>query len=87
VLPRPPQSALDTIRGTVRVSVRLQVANDGSVSEVASEIAGPSRYFERQSLQAARQWQFAPAEAGPARSVVVRFAFTRGGVTAVVTSP
>jgi TonB family protein len=86
VLPDVSRGALDTIRGTVRVSVRVSVASDGSVVDAAPEDPGPSRYFERRSIEAARKWSFAPTETAERRSMLVRFAFTRSGVTAS-TSP
>jgi TonB family protein len=82
VLPDVSRSALETIRGTVRVSVRLVVAGDGTVVAATTEDAGPSRYFERRSLEAARKWTFAPMQTQAQRPVRVRFAFTRFGVTA-----
>lgn len=83
VLPTISQSSLDSIRGTVRVSVRLSVASDGTVLSATTDDPGPSRYFERRALEAAKQWTFPPAAAtGEKRSMRVRFAFTRSGVTA-----
>lgn len=83
VLPPVPRSALDTITGTVRVVLRLAVAPDGNVSEVASEVPGPSRYFERLSREAAARWRFSPASDNATRDVRVRFNYTRSGVTAI----
>jgi hypothetical protein len=82
VMPNVSQSALDTIRGTVRVSVRLTVSKDGTVVAATPEDPGPSRYFERRSLEASRKWTFAPTDTKEERSMLVRFAFTRWGVTA-----
>src|SRR6185437_8364152 len=47
VIPNAAQSALDTIRGTVRVSVRAHVNPSGDVSEVTLDSPGPSKYFAR----------------------------------------
>ncbi len=82
VLPDPPQSALDTIRGTVRVSIRVIVDKDGTVIAAAADDPGPSRYFERLSLEAAKKWTFTPAESQAQRVMLVRFNFTREGTTA-----
>ena len=60
VIPDASQSALDTIRGTVRVSIRAHVDPSGDVSEVAIDSPGPSRYFARLAQQAAQQWKFSP---------------------------
>ena len=83
VLPVVPPSASQTIRGTVRVSVRVIVDADGKVVAATPEDPGPSRYFERLSLEAAKKWMFAPAaEAGRQRVMVVKFNYTRSGTTA-----
>jgi TonB family protein len=82
VLPDVPQSALDTIRGTVRVSVRVNIDQQGRVVNAAAEDRGPSRYFERLSFEAAKQWTFTPATSDEQRSMLVRFNFTRNGATA-----
>ena len=82
VLPTVPTSALRTIRGTVRVSIQVSLAPDGTVRSASSRIPGPSRYFERLALEAARQWRFTPANAQDAPSRLVTFSFTREGVSA-----
>jgi TonB family protein len=81
-LPVVPRSASQTIRGTIRVAVRVIVDDDGNVVAATSDNPGPSRYFERLSLQAAKKWRFAPAETGGKRLARVRFNYTRSGTTA-----
>lgn len=82
VMPRVPQSALDTIRGTVRVSVRVTIDKQGAVIDATPDDGGPSRYFERLSVDASRKWTFAPAGVEEQRTMLVKFNFTREGVTA-----
>jgi TonB family protein len=82
VLPNVPRSALQTIRGTVRVSVRLTVDKDGTVLAATADDPGPSRYFERLATEASRKWTFAPVDTEAQRVVLVRFNFTREGTTA-----
>jgi TonB family protein len=82
VVPDVPLSARQTISGTIRVSVRVIVAKDGTVVAATADEPGPSRYFERLSLEAARQWTFAPADSEKQRVVMVRFYFKRSGTTA-----
>lgn len=82
VLPEVPQSALDTIRGTVRVSVRVNIDQQGRVVNAAAKDRGPSRYFERLSVEAAKQWTFTLARSDEQRAMLVRFNFTRDGATA-----
>ena len=82
VVPDVPLSARQTIKGTIQVSVRVIVAKDGTVVAATSVEPGPSRYFERLSLEAARKWTFAPASSDKQRVMMVRFYFKRSGTTA-----
>jgi len=82
VIPNVPRSALQTIRGTIRVSVRLAVDKDGTVLAATPHDPGPSRYFERLAIDASKKWTFAPADTQAQRMVLVQFNFTRGGTTA-----
>jgi TonB family protein len=70
VLPEVSQSARSTIRGKIRVIVRVDVDASGKVTDAKLASAGPSRYFANQTLKAVRQWEFsAPEVAGqPAAS-------------------
>lgn len=80
VVPTVPQKAVDTIHGTVRVSVRAQVDSSGHVTNVALDSPGPSSYFAQLSLQAAREWEFEPVKAqAPDGSSdwLLHFEFTR----------
>ncbi len=82
VLPDVPRKARDTIRGTVRVGVRVRVDPSGVVAGAKLDSAGPSRYFARLALKAARRWKFRPAEVD-ARNVpsewILRFQFEKDG--------
>lgn len=88
VLPDVPQKALDTIRGTVRVSVGVHVDSSGSVAAADFMSVGPSKYFADLAMQAARQWIFDPPTVD-GREVpsewVLRFEFTTTGTKAVPT--
>ncbi|MGB8323465.1 MAG: TonB family protein [Candidatus Acidiferrum sp.] len=85
VLPTPSKQALNTIRGTVRVTVRAHVDPAGRVSNADLEAAGPSRYFAQQALQAAKEWEFASPE-NNGHSVpsewLIRFEFSPDGTKA-----
>jgi TonB family protein len=59
-LPRVPTSASNTIWGTVRVSVIVDVDPRGRVVEAKLDSAGPSQYFARLSMAAAQDWKFNP---------------------------
>ena len=60
VLPRVSQKARDTLRGIVRVSVRVSVDPAGAVVGAMLDSPGPSRYFANLALRAARRWEFEP---------------------------
>ncbi len=79
VMPEVSPGALATIRGTVRVTVKLHVDPAGNVSSVELFSRGPSKYFADQALQAAHRWDFAPAKVdghAVASDWLVRFEFT-----------
>ena len=91
VLPDVSQKSRSTIRGTVRVIIKVHVDSSGSVT--AAEVAsGPSRFFADAALQAARRWDFAPAKvdghAVPSEWLL-HFDFTQTGtdVTPLPTKP
>jgi TonB family protein len=82
VLPDVPQSASETIRGTVRVSVRVQVDASGKVVGADLDAAGPSKYFANLALKAARGWEFTPAKVGGEDAPsewILRFDFAQDG--------
>ena len=88
VLPDASQRSLETIRGSVLVSVRVTVDEAGKVSEAELESPGPSKYFANLALQAARKWRFTPARVdgrAGASAWLLHFQYAAGGsqVTAV----
>jgi TonB family protein len=88
VMPDVPRSASSTIRGTVRVGVRVQVDASGKVTGERLESAGPSKYFANLAEKAAQDWEFLPAIAdGQATSSewIVRFEFAQDGTKATAT--
>jgi TonB family protein len=82
VTPNASPSALQTIRGTIRVVVRVEIDKQGTVVAAVSKIPGPSKYFERLSLEASRKWTFKPTNAVDSHTALLRFSFRRDGVTA-----
>jgi TonB family protein len=62
VLPDVPQNARNTIRGNVKVGVRVSVSPVGNVLAATLDSPGPSRYFANLALQAARDWKFEPPQ-------------------------
>ena len=80
VLPDVPRSAKNTITGTIKVGVRVEVDPSGKVIAAKLASAGPSKYFANLALQAAEQWQFSPLEVNgqPAASAwLLKFRFKR----------
>jgi TonB family protein len=86
VMPEVLHAARNSIRGTVSVSVRVNVDRSGNVEDAVLESRGPSRYFARAALEAARNWKFKAPMAG-GRGVLstwtLRFKFTRAETTVV----
>lgn len=81
VLPMASAGALRTIQGHIKVRMRLTVDGSGNVSDARFTSPGPSKYFSRLSMDAAKQWKFTPATDN-ARQWNVLFEFTRRGVEA-----
>jgi eukaryotic-like serine/threonine-protein kinase len=80
-IPKVPQSARATIRGRVKVAVRVTVDRSGNVVRDTFENAGPSKYFNRLASQAARKWKFASVDNESAREWLLHFEFGRDGTT------
>jgi TonB family protein len=76
ILPDVPQSAKETIQGTIRVGVKVHVDPYGNVAGAELDTPGPSRYFARLATEAAQNWKFAPAGQSAERQFVVHFDFT-----------
>jgi TonB family protein len=76
-MPEISSRARSTIHGTVRVIVKVRVSPSGTVETATA--SSPSRFFSDAALQAAKQWDFAPAKISgqPVRSEwLVQFDFT-----------
>jgi TonB family protein len=80
VLPDVPRSARNTITGTIKVGVQVEVDPSGKVTAAKLKSAGPSQYFARLALNAAQGWQFAPSNASS--SWHLEFRFKRGSIQA-----
>jgi TonB family protein len=88
VLPDVPKSASDTIRGTILVSVRVQVDASGNVEDTKLVFPGPSRYFARLAVESARRWKFNPPVVAGQDSPsewLIRFYYTRQATKAAAT--
>ncbi len=80
VTPQVSPSARRTIQGKIKVRVKVEVDAAGNVAKATLESAGPSKYFSRISMDAARDWKFSPARGGESgvRIWKLQFAFSRG---------
>jgi TonB family protein len=83
VLPDIPQSAMDTITGTIKINVRVEVDPSGKVTAAKFVTRGPSEYFAERVLKAAQGWEFSPPEVAgqPAPSAwVIHFRLRRASI-------
>ncbi|PYX49412.1 MAG: hypothetical protein DMG79_08770 [Acidobacteria bacterium] len=86
VLPEPSKSARNTITGTIKVGVRVDVDSSGKVTAAKLTSPGPSRYFAGLALKAAQQWEFSPPQADgkPTPSIwAIQFRYKRTSTQAV----
>ena len=81
VIPEVPPSARRTIKGHIKVWVRVIVDQDGSVFAATEDRTGPSRYFQRLAIEAAKQWTFPPSDTQSRRLMQIRFDFSRDETT------
>ena len=80
VLPDVSQSARNTITGTIKVGVRVEVDPSGKVTAARLVSPGPSKYFAGLAMKAAQHWEFSPPEVDgkPAASTwLLQFRFKR----------
>ena len=83
VLPDVSDKARSTIWGTVRVAVKVHVDPVGNVAGAELDSPGPSRFFADKALQAAKNWDFAPAKLdghNVASDWVIKFHFTPSAI-------
>ena len=82
VIPEISPSVRKTVRGHVKVWVRVTVDQDGSVMGAVVDRAGRSKYFQRLAVEAANEWTFPPLGKPTVRVMQVQFDFSRDGTTA-----
>ena len=81
VIPDVSSKARSTIRGTVRINVRLKLNPDGTVAAAELNSPASSQFFADIALNTAREWQFAPTSNS---SAILRFDFTNAGSKAYI---
>jgi TonB family protein len=83
VEPAVSNSARNTISGTIKIRVKVEVDAAGNVERGSFITEGPSRYFARQAMEAAQKWKFAPPQvngnAAPS-AWILHFGFKRSGI-------
>ena len=85
VMPDLSQSAKNTIHGTIKIGVVVDVGPSGKVIAARFKSAGPSRYFAGKTMAAAEQWQFSPPQENGepvASSWLLQFRLRRDGTEA-----
>jgi TonB family protein len=80
VIPDVSKNSRNTIRGTIKVTVRVEVDPSGKVTTAKLKTPGPSRYFAGLALKAAQRWEFAPQPT--AGTWLIQFHFKRSGTQA-----
>ena len=80
--PGDPLPISDVVRDVAVDEVVREVRGPEDLRNALLKDPGPSSYFARLAKEAAKKWTFAPADEPDTREWLLRFEFTRGGVTA-----
>jgi len=76
------RSARESIRGVIKIAVRVIVDRSGNVVAATVDNRGSSKYLARAAMDAAKKWKFAQAADPASRVWLLHFEFTRAGTTA-----
>jgi len=76
------RSARESIRGVIKIAVRVIVDRSGNVVGATLDNRGSNKYFARAAIDAAWKWKFAQATDQASRAWLLHFEFTRAGATA-----
>ena len=76
------RASRESIRGIIKVAVRVTIDRSGNVVAAILAHRGSSKYFARAAMEAAKKWKFSPAADLPSRAWLLEFEFTRAGVAA-----
>lgn len=85
VLPDVLPKARQSIRGKVKVAVKVRVGPTGTVEDAQLTSPGPSKYFAGLALEAARRWRFNPPrvnDGAVSSEWLLRFEFGQSGTKA-----
>jgi TonB family protein len=86
VLPEVSQGSRNTITGTVKVGVQVDVDSSGKVTAARFTSPGPSKYFAGSAMKAAQRWEFSPPEVdgkSTASTWLLQFRFRRSSTEAL----
>jgi TonB family protein len=81
-MPEVTSKARSTIRGKVRLNIRVDVDPTGAVTAAKIEGSGGSKYFSDLALKTVRQWKFEPVKVNDSATGQrwrIRFEFLRSG--------
>jgi serine/threonine protein kinase len=81
-IPDVSHSARQSIRGVIKIAVRVIVDGSGTVAAATLDNRASSRYFARAATDAAKKWKFAQAADQASRVWLLHFEFTRAGSAA-----
>lgn len=85
VKPEVPQNLSEKLRAPIDVSLRVLVDPSGEVMAALMEDPGRNKSLARLADQAAREWKFAETQQQDPRVWLLKFEFSREGVTALAT--
>jgi serine/threonine protein kinase len=74
--------ARESIRGVIKIAVRVSVDRSGNVVSANFDNRGSNKHFARAAMDAAKKWKFAQTADPASRAWLLHFEFTRAGVTA-----
>jgi TonB family protein len=80
-IPDVSRHARESIRGVIKIAVRVTVDRSGNVLAATLDNRASSRYFAHAAMDAAKKWKFAQADEA-SRAWLLHFEFTRAGANA-----
>src|ERR1022692_150991 len=80
--PDPDEVGRESIRGVIKIAVRVIVDRSGNVVAATLDNRASSKYFARAAMDAAKKWKFAPAADQASRVWLLHFEFARAGTAA-----
>lgn len=81
-MPDVSRSARKSIRGVIKITVRVTVDRSGNVGAATLDNRASSKYFTRAAMDAAKKWKFTQAPDQASRVWLLHFEFTRTGTSA-----